>query len=83
MAHKQDPGKSVEAAGIITGLMGTGMSPNSIAEQLGVSSRTIYRWRDEGVTPHPSFMDRLRSMQGEKNAVHREGADQPESGSGS
>lgn len=63
--------RSSEVADLIRTLIDSGMSIEQIASGAHVSARTVYRWRDEGRAPHPSFLEALRKM-GERD-VHQEG----------
>ena len=63
--------RSTEVADLIRDLMARGISVEQIASGAHVSPRTVYRWRDEGRSPHPSFLEALRKM-GERD-VHQEG----------
>lgn len=54
--------RSTEVSDLIKGLMQSGMSIDQIAAGAHVSPRTVYRWRDEGRAPHPSFLEALRKL---------------------
>jgi hypothetical protein len=57
---ESDPGQEVRK--IIDDLASIGLKPEGIAEQILVSPRSIYRWRDEKRIPHPAQLAALRSL---------------------
>lgn len=63
--------RSSEVAALIQGLIESGTSIDQIAVGAHVSPRTVYRWLNEGRAPHPTFLEALRKLGG--NRVHQEG----------
>ncbi len=48
-----------------------GLTQRDLAVELGVTSVTVSRWESGGVTPHPSFITTLRSLQKRPSAAMR------------
>lgn len=54
--------RAEKAVQLLTKLDTLGMSPESIAAELGVSPRSIFRWGHRESTPQPSHMTRLELL---------------------
>jgi transcriptional regulator with XRE-family HTH domain len=67
--------RASEAHAIIRQLLDSGLTMNDIAERARVSPRSVYRWLNEGRSPHPIWLDSLRRMHGAQgnNDAHQEG----------
>jgi DNA invertase Pin-like site-specific DNA recombinase len=63
--------RSSEVSSLIKSLIDSGSTIEGIASGANVSSRTVYRWLNEGRAPHPAFLEALRKM-GARDA-HQEG----------
>ena len=61
--------RATEAAELIQRLVDSGMTPEKIAESSRVSERTIYRWWQEGRSPHPILLAALRNLAAKKGIV--------------
>jgi hypothetical protein len=61
--------RSTEVGDLIRGLIERGIRIEHIAAGARVSTRTVYRWLNEGRAPHPYFLEALRKM-GERD-VHQ------------
>lgn len=59
-----------EAHALVKALLDSGLSMNDIASQAKVSLRSVYRWLNEGRSPHPIWLDSLRKMQGTQGHDH-------------
>jgi hypothetical protein len=70
--------RSNEGSELIRGLLARGVSMDQIAAGARVSSRTVYRWLNEGRAPHPYFLEALRKM-GERDE-HSEGVGERQEG---
>lgn len=64
--------RSTEGSDLIKRLLDYGLTIEQIAVAAHVSSRTVYRWLNEGRAPHPAFLEALRRLGAEKN-VYSEG----------
>ena len=62
--------RSSEGSEIIKLLLSNGLTIEQIAVSAHVSSRTVYRWLNEGRAPHPAFLEALRRLGAEKNVRH-------------
>lgn len=50
------------AVSILEKLDAVGMTPEQIAEALGVSQRSVYRWGHRESTPQPSHLTRMQEL---------------------
>jgi transcriptional regulator with XRE-family HTH domain len=44
-------------------ILATGMSPEGLADKIGVSLATIYRWKIGKSKPHKVFLEKLRQIE--------------------
>lgn len=67
--------RATEAQSLVSTLLTSGLTMEQIAVNARVSVRSVYRWLNEGRSPHPIWLESLRKMhdtQGIRDA-HQQG----------